>query len=51
MKDNDFTLREKVLIKLITFLIEFIGRKQEGFYSCHLDSCLHELFYPKMEEK
>ena len=48
---NDFTLRERILIKLIMLLIEFIGNKQDGFYSHKLDSCLHELFYPKLEKK
>ena len=44
---SDFTLRERIIIKLVTFLIEFIGKKQEGFYGHSLDLCLHELFYPK----
>ena len=46
---NEFNLRERVLIKLLTFLIGFIGRKQEGFYSCNLESCIHEIFFPKFD--
>ena len=30
---SDFTLRERILIKLIMLLIEFIGNKQDGFYN------------------
>lgn len=48
---TDFTLRERILIKLIMLLIEFIGSKQDGFYSHKLDSCVHELFYPKLEKQ
>lgn len=48
---TDFTLRERVLIKLLTFLINLIGRKQEGFYSCNLDGCIHEIFFPKLDLK
>ena len=48
---TDFTLRERVLIKLLVYLIEFIGRKQDGFYSCNLDTCIHEIFFPKLDLK
>lgn len=47
---TDFTLREKILIKLISFLISFIGRKQDGFYEHKLDHCLHEIFYGNKEQ-
>lgn len=48
---SNFTLRERILIKLIMLLIEFIGNKQKGFCSHKLDSCMYELFYPKLEQK
>ena len=47
---SDFTLREKILIKLVSFLISFIGRKQDGFYEHKLEHCLHEIFYGNKEQ-
>lgn len=44
---EDFSLREKVMIKLIVFLIEFIGKKEDGFYGHNLDSCVHDIFFSK----
>jgi hypothetical protein len=49
--DNTFTIRERVVIRLLSFLISFIGKKLDAYYEHKLDSCLHEIFYPKLENK
>ena len=49
--DKTFTIRERVIIALLHFLINFIGKNVDGYYGHQLDTCLHELFYPKLENK
>jgi hypothetical protein len=49
--DNKFTIRERVVIRLLSFLTNFIGKKLDGYYAHQLDSCLHEIFYPKLENE
>lgn len=49
--DNTFTIRERIIIALLHFLINFIGKKVDGYYGYQLDTCLHEIFYPNLENK
>ena len=37
------TLREKAIIKLVAFLIEFIGQKVDGFYAFKLEDTIRDL--------
>lgn len=37
------TIREKVLVKLLALLINFIGKKVKGYYGWELDKIISEL--------
>lgn len=42
-------LRERVVVKLLVFLIEFIGEPLDGFYGDKLEDIMKEMMYPKLE--
>ena len=42
-------LRERIVVKLLVFLIKFIGRKVDKFYSYELENAINELIYPKLD--
>lgn len=45
------TIREKVLIKLLALLINFIGKTVEGYYGWELDKIISELEQEKDNTK
>lgn len=48
---NNFTIREKVIIKLIAYLIEIIGKKIDGFYPHQLKECLEDIYKQEKESE
>ena len=42
-------LRERVVVKLLVFLIEFIGKPLDGFYGYKLEDIIKEMMHPKFE--
>lgn len=42
-------LRERIVVKLLVFLIEFIGKPLDGFYGYKLEDIIKEMMYPKLE--